>query len=735
MFGKSSLKFKLVTAFLVFGLVPALTIAALSFSTFSKVEREIGLKMQSEATSIADVVDRNIFERYGDVQAFGLNTVVTDAESWYKPGADKNQIALAMNNYAAAYGFYRLLMFVDSKGDVVAVNDRDPSGNSIDTLGIYTQNFSSAPWFKSAMSGAFTTEQGKISGSVVEDLYSDPIIAKLYKDEGLTLGFAAPVKDPSGRVLGVWKNFATFSLVEDIVRDAYKSIAEHGMPSAEITVIRKSGEVLIDYDPHEAGTSEVTRNMDLIGKFNLIQKGLQAAKLAGAGESGFLEEKHLRKNVEQVIGYAPTHGALGFVGMPWAVLVRESSSEALSDLHEAEWAFYATLLGAVALILGLSLLLVGKIVRPVDEVISNLSATSGLVGDASAQLEQHGQSLAEGSTEQAAAIQETVASMAEMSSMVAQTNEHAGMSLAGAQSMGEQADAGAKIMERMVASMEAIQQANNQLQNMANIINEISSKTTVINDIVFKTQLLSFNASIEAARAGQHGRGFAVVAEEVGNLAEMSGNAAKEIQILLDDSKKQVAQIVEMTNSRVNEGYKVSKESLETFTNIAREIRTVSTQIESINQATREQETGISQTSTAMGQMDVVAQRNSTLANETSESARALAQQSRQLNTVIGALGEIVYGGRTSQKNRGTPAHTSEELRQDKSPRSKRAKPAAEIHELSTPVRSPSGVVEDPSALTQRLLAKKQQSQSADPAAAPHETASSADHDSFHPMS
>ena len=55
---------------------------------------------------------------------------------------------------------------------------------------------------------------------------------------------------------------------------------------------------------------------------------------------------------------------------------------------------------------------------------------------------------------------------------------------------------------------------------------------------MFKTQLLSFNASIEAARAGQHGRGFAVVAEEVGHLAQTSGKAAEEIRNLLEKQSK-----------------------------------------------------------------------------------------------------------------------------------------------------------------------------------------------------
>jgi hypothetical protein len=208
----------------------------------------------------------------------------------------------------------------------------------------------------------------------------------------------------------------------------------------------------------------------------------------------------------------------------------------------------------------------------------------------------------------------------------------------------------------------------------------------------------------------------------------MSGNAAKEIQVLLDDSKKQVAQIVEMTNSRVNEGYKVSKESLETFTNIAREIRTVSSQIESINHATREQETGITQTSTAMGQMDEVAQRNSALANDTSESARGLAQQSRVLNKVIGSLGEIVYGARGADRSAEGAGSNAGPAQSE----------GSEIVELDTPVRSPSGVEESTGALTQRLLAKKQRwsASGSKPAQAPSpQVDGDMDEDSFRPMS
>ena len=65
------------------------------------------------------------------------------------------------------------------------------------------------------------------------------------------------------------------------------------------------------------------------------------------------------------------------------------------------------------------------------------------------------------------------------------------------------------------------------------IIQEIEDKTKAIDEIVFQTKLLSFNASVEAERAGEHGRGFSVVAQEVGNLAQLSGKSAAEINEIL----------------------------------------------------------------------------------------------------------------------------------------------------------------------------------------------------------
>lgn len=79
--------------------------------------------------------------------------------------------------------------------------------------------------------------------------------------------------------------------------------------------------------------------------------------------------------------------------------------------------------------------------------------------------------------------------------------------------------------------------SNKKITEITKVISEVAAKTQVINEIVFKTKLLSFNASVEAARAGDQGRGFSVVAEEVGNLAKMSGDAAKEISNITEELK------------------------------------------------------------------------------------------------------------------------------------------------------------------------------------------------------
>lgn len=246
------------------------------------------------------------------------------------------------------------------------------------------------------------------------------------------------------------------------------------------------------------------------------------------------------------------------------------------------------------------------------------------------------ENLSGSSSQQSAAVQETVASIAQIRSMLSQTALHVREMQNMTATVSDRTQDGSQIMNRMEASMVAIEQANSQLQSFEDIIRSIREKTTVINDIVFKTQLLSFNASIEAARAGQYGRGFAVVAEEVGKLAQLSGGASKEIDQLLSDSQKRVRQIVEAVQERVSDGKSVTGEALKRFNDITRQIVLISDKVNQVGEATLEQEGGVEQTARAMDQMDETALHN----KRGAEQMFKIAEKVRDLSLKIGEVTE-----------------------------------------------------------------------------------------------
>lgn len=234
------------------------------------------------------------------------------------------------------------------------------------------------------------------------------------------------------------------------------------------------------------------------------------------------------------------------------------------------------------------------------------------------------------------------------------------------------AEKGKTVVEQMVASMEAINRSNDRIVSAVNasnqnvseivqVIQEIESKTKVINDIVFQTKLLSFNASVEAARAGEQGKGFAVVAEEVGNLAQMSGNAAKEISVLLCKSIKKVEAIVQETKTTVDELMSTSKETVNRGTQVAHECEgvlsqivtssgEVSTLVSQIAVASREQSNGVTEISIAMQQIDQSTHVGVRSATACAAAAEQMAAKVKELRESSSTLRKTLTGKITMNK-------------------------------------------------------------------------------------
>jgi len=86
----------------------------------------------------------------------------------------------------------------------VALNSRDPSGKTVDTIKLRDKNYAAAPWFKDAVAGQFFKSEGSsLTGTVIENVHFSPELQEIYETDGLALGFAAPVSNAKGDVVAV----------------------------------------------------------------------------------------------------------------------------------------------------------------------------------------------------------------------------------------------------------------------------------------------------------------------------------------------------------------------------------------------------------------------------------------------------------------------------------------------------------------------------------------------------
>jgi methyl-accepting chemotaxis protein len=207
--------------------------------------------------------------------------------------------------------------------------------------------------------------------------------------------------------------------------------------------------------------------------------------------------------------------------------------------------------------------------------------------------------------------------MEQMTATVRQNAGHASQAEALATSASEVARKGGIAVMEVVQTMASIRAS-------AQKINDIIS---VIDGIAFQTNILALNAAVEAARAGEQGRGFAVVATEVRNLAQRSASAAREIKALIVNSTEQV-----------EAGSKLVRNAGATMEDIVASVRQVGDIIGEINQAGREQSTGIELINQAIVEMDQATRKNAELVQDAAAEAQALQEQARSQEQLMSAF-------------------------------------------------------------------------------------------------
>ena len=255
------------------------------------------------------------------------------------------------------------------------------------------------------------------------------------------------------------------------------------------------------------------------------------------------------------------------------------------------------------------------------------------------------EALAQGSTEQASAIEQITASIDDIAE---KTKNNA-----------KKADEAADLVSKAIVSMK---KGNEQMEEMVSAMNEINISSEniskiikVIDDIAFQTNILALNAAVEAARAGDAGMGFAVVAEEVRNLAAKSSAAAAETAEMIEDSIK-----------KIHMGTSIADDTMKSIEEISIVVSESENIINGIAEASNYQATAIEQIDQAVSQVSQVVSNNSATSEECAAASLELSSQAKRMRDLLSVY-QLDGSNRTSETgysktNYSSTSHRNEQI-------------------------------------------------------------------------
>ncbi|MCP4130515.1 MAG: DUF3365 domain-containing protein [bacterium] len=290
---------------------------------------------------------------------------------------------------------------------------------------------------------------------------------------------------------------------------------------------------------------------------------------------------------------------------------------------------------------GLVALLFNHFLDQLKEMILSISNASGSVAFSSSEMTSSSENLANVAQEQASSIEETASAMEQIKATIDSVSQNA-------KGQAQKANTTTSSMEYLASSIGNInlnaQNANKMAEDthnyaidgekilaetvssMKDIYNasyKITEIVTIITDISDQINLLSLNASIEAARAGDHGRGFAVVAEEISKLADQTASSSKEINTHIHES-----------NTRINSGSELMEQTAESLRKIINNVKETAALMESIAQSSDELNTMSQQVTTDVIQVNKMSEEISVMMDEQSASSNEIIRAINQINDI-----------------------------------------------------------------------------------------------------
>lgn len=247
--------------------------------------------------------------------------------------------------------------------------------------------------------------------------------------------------------------------------------------------------------------------------------------------------------------------------------------------------------------------------------LGNIHESSEQVALGASQMAESAQALAEGATDQAASVEELTATIQSITETIIYSSKKAEESFHNAEKFKLEAE----------GSSEDIKQLNLAMTRINDTSKEIANIITAIEDIASQTNLLSLNASIEAARAGDTGRGFAVVADQIGKLAADSATSAANTRELIENSIREIER-----------GNEITQKATMAIGSVIKGINVLAESTNEISTLSVSQADTMKQLEVGVEQISEVIQNNSAAAEESSATSEELSAQSETLEELVG---------------------------------------------------------------------------------------------------
>jgi methyl-accepting chemotaxis protein len=274
-------------------------------SITAKVD-QLQVMTNGRSSGVIEKIDRNFYERFGDVQAFAYNQLAVQAASTKSTSADLQKFINTMISY---YVLYDLMMICDLDGKVVAVNTLDKQGEKITSDFLIGKDFSKDDWFQ-----ACTSSVGPEGGAWYSDFIEDKDVSSIYSRTGWGMAFAAPIKNDGGSIIGVWYNFANWEDVTTGIRKETEAVLKQSQPGSFVLVTNAEGKVIDSDDPTMLLNTNVSVSATNEGaQFNYHDKLIDLEGYVVGGKKGVGAYTYKGKHWSAITFIPRTKFSLGYL--------------------------------------------------------------------------------------------------------------------------------------------------------------------------------------------------------------------------------------------------------------------------------------------------------------------------------------------------------------------------------------------------------------------------------------